>query len=289
MRRLCALALLFAVPSLFATAPRKTVWRELVTPHFHAYYEANWAPAGLGVELEKIHGRMRMDISMFAPWMSTGTVKIYIHASQASFMAGEFAPPPWSRGLAYSDKKTIVIYDDGVRDRLRSVITHELAHLFFESFFKEADAVPPVWLNEGLAVYMEDRADSDKGPWSTALKGTAPARMKPLKTHCAGGPKEDAPAQQVSDWYLESFALVKFLFTPATRLQFKNLSVALRNGVPLEQTLWNVYRYRSLSAFEEAWRKWLFAPEGNAQSASGPVPSAPQFSPIQFKPFSMKN
>ncbi|MFA5160679.1 MAG: hypothetical protein WC421_00375 [Elusimicrobiales bacterium] len=242
-----------------APASGKSAWIETASPHFRIFHKAGWLPAGLELELERIYGRMRFDMSLFAPWMEKQRTTVYIYPSRADYAAGEFAPPAWSRGLALYEKRAIAIYDDGDRDKLRGTVAHELAHLFFESFFQGTDSrtkLPPAWLDEGVAVMMEDAAGGS-GQWNAALNRSLPERMKPLKTHVALQPGEHDPPEAVEAWYLESFAMVKFLFSPARRLQFKGLCAEIRAGRTAESALWKNYRFKTLSELDTELRLWV--------------------------------
>ena len=291
MARLFVLiTLFFAMPAHAEMGGEKAAsWHEIVSPHFRIFHEANWTPAGIVLELEKIHGMLRLDMSIFSPWMATEKAKIYIYANQKSYVEGEFKPPQWSRGLAIYEKRCIVIYDDGNRESLRSVCSHELTHLFFESFFAETGRMPPLWLNEGLAVMMEDRSAGANGPWTGALKSIVPARLHPLKEHFAiTNMTDNGNSQAVSDWYLESFGAVKFLFR-SSRLPFKNFCTALRNGVTVDQALWNVYRYRGAADMDTAFHNWLFAKDSGKDTSVGGFNPTQSFSSRSFTPFTIDN
>jgi len=224
---------------------------------------------------------------MFSPWMTTEKVNIYIYSSQKSYVAGEFHPPQWSGGLAIYQKRCIVVYDNGDRASLRSVCAHELTHLFFESYFSENRRMPPLWLNEGLAVNMEDRSAGAHGQWTQALAVATPARLKPLKQQfSAVSMTDNGNTQEVSDWYLESFGVTKFLMQ--NRMQFKNFCKLLRDGAAVEQALWNVYRYHTVDDLDTAFREWLFSKESSGGMKSA-FSNAQSFNAITFTPFKTGN
>ncbi|MDP2865802.1 MAG: hypothetical protein Q8O90_06140, partial [Elusimicrobiota bacterium] len=82
------------------TAPSVS-WHLKSSPHFEIMHESVWSPGSISLELEKIYSSMRLKMAMFAPWMVKEKARIYIYASQGSYVNGEFNPPPWSKGLAY--------------------------------------------------------------------------------------------------------------------------------------------------------------------------------------------
>ncbi len=150
--------------------PPGASWHLKSAPHFEIYHESSWSPNSVTLELERLYGKLRLNVSMFAPWMMKEKTRIYIYRNQETYLKGEFTPPKWSKGLAYFSKKTIVVYDTGDTVKLLAVIAHELTHLYFESFYGEHIKYPPQWLNEGLAVMMEDLSYSVDSPWSQGLK-----------------------------------------------------------------------------------------------------------------------
>lgn len=295
MRHLIALICLFSVlPAAGAppgAVPAGPDWHVKVSPHFEILHESAWSPASISLEMEKMYASMRLSMSMFAPWMVKERSKIYIYSSQESYLNGEFQPPRWSKGLAYASKKTIVVYDTGDAGKLKAVIAHELAHLYFEGYFAEKLKYPPQWLNEGLAVYMEESVFPEGGPWGQALAYFPEARRVPFDRFF--GLKIDALGSdaEISDWYLQSYGTVLYLYRPNMRLQFKGLCEALRAGEKLDDALWRVYRVRGEADFSKKWSAWLdaYSREGQGWPGSGQRSASFNFKPIQIASFTFTN
>ncbi len=235
---------------------KNTKWHSKISPHFKIYHESDWAPSSIRLELEKIHGRMRMNMAMFAPWMRRKKAKIYIYSTHESYVSGEFSPPSWSKGIACFQKKLIAVYDPGDMENLRAVITHELTHLFFESFYGEVAKYPPLWLNEGLAVLMEDSSWGDSGPWDMALKYMSKERIIHFEDFFKTNVDQKSSKQEIGDWYLQAYAIVKFLYPSGKRLQFRNFCYLLRDGVEIKKALWEAYRFQSIQSMENSWFRW---------------------------------
>jgi len=151
----------------------------------------------------------------------------------------------------------VVVFDSGDMVKLRAVAAHELSHLYFESFYGEYLKYPPQWLNEGLAVFMEDMSYTEEGPWTQALKYFPGERIMPLKDFFKISIDQMDSDEQIGYWYLESFGVVSYLFRPRTRLQFKNFCSLLRKGEPLESALWKFYRLNGPAGMDPSWREWL--------------------------------
>jgi len=51
-----------------------------------------------------------------------------------------------------------------------------------------------------------------------------------------------------------------YLLRKHSRLQFKSLCGALRDGKPVADALWLTYRYKKVSDLDKKWRAWLADP-----------------------------
>lgn len=85
-----------------------------------------------------------------------GTIDVYIAPTQHDFEAmqpGE--PPEWADGTAFPQWGLIFLRSPGLRpggaETLEQVLDHELVHVLVGRAF--APAIPPRWLQEGLAQY----------------------------------------------------------------------------------------------------------------------------------------
>jgi hypothetical protein len=270
-----------------ATAPAVSNWHIKESPHFEILHESSWSPASISLEMEKMFSSMRMNMAMFAPWMTRERTRIYIYGSQQSYLDGEFNPPRWSKGLAYFSKKTVVVYDTGDMGKLKAVIAHELSHLYFEGYFGEKLKYPPQWLNEGLAVSLEESVFPDGGPWSRALAYFPKARQVPFDQFFGLKIEQLDSDTKIADWYLQSYGTVLYLYRPNTRLQFKGLCEALRDGVKLEDALWKVYRVREGADFSRKWAAWLetYSRDDKGDFSSGRRSASFNFKPVQLSSF----
>jgi len=255
-----ALALIFfSPPDSPAAGPARAAWHTKSSPHFEVYHEGIWSPGAISLELERMYSSMCLDMAMFAPWMVREKTRIYIYSGQESYLAGEFSPPKWSKGLAYLARKTVVVYDTGDMAALKAVIAHELSHLYFESYFAEKLRYPPQWLNEGLAVLMEDKAYSSGGPWAAALPYMTKERLVEFDRFF-GVKIGDLPGdRQIGDWYLQSYGIVAYLLRSRQRLQFKNFCGLIRDGEATGEALWKIYREKSPLELQRRWLSWTMA------------------------------
>jgi hypothetical protein len=242
---------------------RRWDWHTSLSPHFQVYHEKAFMPGGFSMALEKIHGRLRFDLSTFSPWMSKERLKLYLYQDKETYSKGEFKPPAWSNGISMYEKRTVAVYDQPDRRKLIDVIAHETTHLLFESYWGELGRRPPSWLNEGLAMVEEaDPQHPENSDWFRAMIRLPEKGYVPIAKLVAIIPTEHLKndSDAVATWYVQSYSLVYFLLRGHSRLQFKSFCAKLRDGAPLEQALWLSFRYSSLAKLEKDWLAWLRGP-----------------------------
>ncbi|MFA5139509.1 MAG: hypothetical protein WC728_09785 [Elusimicrobiota bacterium] len=284
---------------LLAGPSRCTEWSTTLTPHLEVRHEAPFLPPGLLMELGKVHNRLKLDLSMFAPWMSKERIRIHLYKGRESYLNGEFQPPSWSNGLTYSDKKTVVSFIQGEGRSTAEILSHEMTHVLFEGYWTEAGKTAPVWLNEGLAMLEEadDRSQPERSEWFQSMSLLTDEVVLPVGRLVEYVPTQDTkePTRDaVTLWYIQSYSMVYFLYRAHSRMQFFNFVRGLREGSSLRESLWKVYRFQSLAKFEEAWRRWLKLPENQQRmaavrvqpwsaSAEPPKKGDKRMKPVRFK------
>ena len=115
-------------------------------------------------------------LARFIPWMMSGRVRVFVYQDRASYLRHEPNALAWSNAVAYPTRGEIVVYDEPKKSQeLKESFTHELTHIFTQQFFdshKTGRLMTPLWLDEGLAVMMEDHAynGAKGGPWANDFK-----------------------------------------------------------------------------------------------------------------------
>lgn len=233
------------------------------------------------MDMGKVHGRLKMDLSMFAPWMVKERIDIYLYKDRQSYIGGEFEPPTWSNGVAFSPRKQIITYEQDGDGKLRDIIAHEMTHVLFENYWAEEKKRPPTWLNEGLAMLEEgeEPAAPEKSEWYQAMAYLRDGKHIPFERMVKIRPTRDyshADREDVSVFYVQAYSMVYFLFRRHTRLQFLSFVRSLRDGKPLDKALWRTYRFANLGRFESEWRRWLKLPSVSSrfEAARPDEPSA---------------
>ena len=242
-----------------------------------------------------------------------GSARVYVYQNRKNFLNHEPVASNWSGAFFAPENNRIVMYDepDNV-DKMLSQFQHELTHLFVENYFcpkNSGKPEPPVWLNEGLAVNMEDITNNASGgPWANDLivMNLIPSAKSPAASLRAPAPVSQANAQflkftdfirndsydsavaagKVQDWYMQAYAMVRFLFKPYNnqypekRMQFEQFTKLLntyqnkktekgrlmkdeagrqiKTRLSAAAALSRAYGYASIDDFEMKFWQWLY-------------------------------
>lgn len=302
-------------------------WLASKSNHFDIYTQKRTSgipSSNMSMTFETAYQTLRR----FIPWMMSGRVRVFIYQDHQSYLRHEPNAKAWTRALAYPTRGEIVVYDEpGKQRELQEVFTHELTHIFTQQFFdshKTGQIMTPTWLDEGLAVFMEDQTSGSRGgPWANDLKylnlqrdpaqmspaamssstsmfgssfgsnrlskkkGGKPVYLVPFEAFMNEGSLPSAEANnKVQDWYLQAYAMVRFLLNPAggsspsNRMQFEQFTRLVAQGEPkrnpstgflvkdakgktvydpysVEKALGRAYRYGSIGNFEDNFWQWL--------------------------------
>ncbi len=249
-------------------APKSNIkWNESSSGNFNIRIEprkTGITTPNLAMKFETIHQILRKNIS----WMMGGKTDVYVYQSRGSFLHNEPVTSNWAGAFFSPDENRIVMYDEPNNiNRMIQQFSHELTHLFVENFFNPSTRPqklePPIWLNEGLAVNMEDISiDAKGGVWASdlvvinifsagdrvAAAGMRKSGEKPVIkdknilsskvvffksfSEFIRNNSYDIAAQRgdVENWYFQAYAMVRFLFKPYNasypekRMQFEQFT-----------------------------------------------------------------
>lgn len=149
-------------------------WQESKSTHFDIYTQKRTGgipSSNMAMTFETAYQTLRR----FIPWMMSNRVRVFVYQDHQSYLRYEPNAKAWTRAVAYPTRGEIVVYDEpGKQRELQEVFTHELTHIFTQQFFdshKTGRIMTPTWLDEGLAVFMEDQTSGSKGgPWAEDFK-----------------------------------------------------------------------------------------------------------------------
>ncbi len=146
-------------------------WSFSKSNHFDIYTQKSDSAIG-SANMAMIFESAYQTLRRFIPWMMVNRVRVFVYQDHNAYLKYEPEAKAWTRALAYPTRGEIVVYDEpNAQQALKEVFTHELTHIFTQQFFdkhKTGRIMTPTWLDEGLAVLVEDQAyaGSKGGPWN---------------------------------------------------------------------------------------------------------------------------
>ncbi len=233
-------------------------WQELKGDHFIIYFvqDEKFASEVLS-KSEKYYRDIASDLgyqrySSFWTW--DNRAKIYIYPDKESFLAAS-GQQGWSEGMADYTTKSISSYawHEGFTDAL---LPHEITHLIFRDYVGFKGEIP-LWLDEGVAQWMEPR----KREVVKAAVGELLGQGKLFSV--AALLKMDVRQVQDADlartFYIQAMSLVEFLITEYSADQFISFCRQLRDGKSFEEALRFSYptSIRTVSDLEAEWRSYI--------------------------------
>lgn len=147
-------------------------WAFSKSSHFDIYTQKSNSGAIGSANMAMIFESAYQTLRRFIPWMMVNRVRVFVYQDHNAYLKYEPEAKAWTRALAYPTRGEIVVYDEpNEQQALKEVFTHELTHIFTQQFFdkhKTGRIMTPTWLDEGLAVLVEDQAyaGSKGGPWN---------------------------------------------------------------------------------------------------------------------------
>ena len=219
--------------------------------------------------LDSIHGNLMLDLTPFTLISKPNKILVMLFGDKESYM-GFTKRPPWSG--AASDLKADTMY---VLEGLNfyPLTVHELTHLYFDGYF--LPAISPLWLSEGMAVYMQIYATQQKPSWvDGSLRNILAGRYIPLEDMVQMDDLSSLSTQQAEIWYTQAYSLVDYLLNERTRDEFYRFCNELKSGTPVHQALYRAYGmpFTKVSVLQNVWLHDLAKHRIEHQKRGGKVP-----------------
>jgi hypothetical protein len=189
-------------------------------------------------------------------WLGENRAKIFIAKNQDDYLS-RFNCPSWSSACVDYKEKLIYTYPN--QEKFNSILVHELTHIIFREYVG-MDKLP-LWLDEGIAAYMEEkhskpRLKRDVSPVGRAIKDNSYIRVSDLNKITFSDIK-GKDQDYVNLFYLESFSIVSFLIEKYSMDSFSQVSYFLRKGHSCQQAIYKaIYSLRTWEDLEAQWKKF---------------------------------
>lgn len=259
---------------LLETQPQETPylderfdWQSLEDADLRVWWYG--APRDFAVD---IAGQAEAALDRLAPLIGSRPdrrVEIVTYQNQADLRNAMF-----NRGEGYEERLStlgarvapdILILDAGTGGpELEEVIAHELSHIVLNLHYEEAYVDAPLWLDEGLAMYVEGPLDG--GEQRALDRAVAADKVMSVRslTSFPGNP------DQVELAYAQSQDLVAFLIETGGEERFRRLLAEVGQGeADIDAILKDSYGFDQLGLYQ-AWRTSKGLP-----TAATPQPGAP--------------
>jgi len=224
----------------------------LETKHFYIFAEEGINIEEIAKKIEILHGEIMLDLISFSPWTRDEKVSVYLAKTALRYQ--EISKRPiWSGGAANLRERKIYLYES---DEWYSILAHELTHIYFDSFFGGYDK-SPLWLSEGMAVYIQVKASQKYPNWLKEYIGKLKegsyyqlSDLMKIKT------LDDADEKSVKLWYAQSFSIVYFLLSIQRGDTFYQFCKKIKEGHSVSRALLESYGkpYTSIASLESAWK-----------------------------------
>ena len=221
--------------------------------------------------LDTIHGNLMLDLTPFTLVSKPNKILVMIFGEKESYMSFT-KRPPWSG--AASDLKADTMYVLEGRS-FYPLSVHELTHLYFDGYF--LPTISPLWLSEGMAVYMQIYATKQKPSWvEGSLRNILAGRYIPLENMMDTDDLSNLTTEQAEIWYTQAYSLVDYLLNERSRDEFYQFCNELKSGAPVHQALYRAYGmpFTKVSVLQNVWLHDLSKHMADHQKTNARVPAS---------------
>ena len=267
--RILAITLIFSIfitniglepgGSLFAYADQKE-FRQLRSEHFIINYKEGVDSSyvrNIKSTAEKYYRVITQQFNFYRDkfWIWENRAKVFIANDRDDYLKS-FNCSDWSAACVNYYEKIIYTYPD--QNRFTPIFVHELTHIIFREFIGEGKL--PLWLDEGVAVYMEDKYGYTYGGGISFLKQKIKEdtyiKFSELNNITIGSLNSKSQ-EEVNIFYLESFSIINFIMKKYGKYKFANFLRMLKKGLGLEEALAKVfYDLKDLDKLEAKWKDY---------------------------------
>jgi len=243
---LCALALALGgcVPLDEAALPKAAASQALEAPytkldpgyktseslHFIVKAYSSETTQRYGALCEEDYQRIMRDLGIYS-FVPSRPYNIVIYRDAPEYHL-KTLQPDWSGGITYGN--AILIYES---DGSAGILAHEMTHLVFNEFMGLSAPGEVRWLNEGVAVYEQTRADyRSKAFYDEKISNDIslnPIPFSQLMNLVPQGQKDAA----VERWYAEAAGVAAFMLRQGGSLSFSYFLNRIKDGRSLDEAV----------------------------------------------------
>lgn len=221
------------------------------TLYYLIYREKDPVTPKLKNVLDSIHATLIADLTPFTVVSKPGKVLVMLFDQKESYM--DFTHrPAWSGASSDLQSDTMYVIE---KTGFYPLTVHELTHLYFDQYF--LPHLSPLWLSEGIAVYMQIYASKQKPAYvmRRMKQILETGKMLPFEEMMSAQTLKDYPKDKAEIWYTQAYALVDYLLNTRPRDEFYTFCSELKNGTPVHQALYRAYGmpFNKVSTLQNVW------------------------------------
>ncbi len=259
MRTLIAI-LTFSILVSAPTYAKEEGFRQLRSEHFIINYKEgvdNSYVRKIKTTAEKYYRVITQQFNFYRDkfWTWENRAKVFVANDRDDYLES-FNCSAWSAACVNYHGKTIYTYPN--QEKFIPIFVHELTHIIFREYVGEGKL--PLWLDEGVAVYMEDKYGHTYREGTFFLKQKIKdntylkfSELNRITVKSLSSKSQD----EVKLFYLESFSIINFIMKKYGKHKFSNFLRMLRKGLGVEKALAKVfYDFNDLNKLETKWKEY---------------------------------
>ena len=218
------------------------------TAHFALSAYASSGAALYSSLCEENYSRIMQDLGLYS-FVPARPYNVVVYRDAAEYHA-KTGQPDWSGGATYGN--ALLLYEG---TGMKATIGHEMTHLVFNEFMGLAQAARLRWLNEGVAVYEEIRANQSSSAFYTAtLADNLSSNPIPFSQMVNLAPQDEAN-RGVDRWYAQVGSVAGFMIRQGGSFNFSLFLGKLRDGADMDKALEATYpgMWAKLADVEKGW------------------------------------
>ena len=181
-------------------------------------------------------------------------INLFIYASTKDLRGAMIFPREWTGGVAFTEYGLIAIgVPTNELDWGKRALAHELGHMVTHqiTFSPYGAIMLPTWLDEGLAMHAESKAD----PYLQSVLEKAISQQKLISVRSLSSPFSAIPEEAYIS-YAESRSLVEFLIQNYGKDKMLHLLALLKEGNSCDEAMIEVYGFDQ-DGLDALWRKYI--------------------------------
>ncbi|MCQ2410119.1 MAG: hypothetical protein MJ053_00870 [Elusimicrobiaceae bacterium] len=220
------------------------------TFNYLIYREANPVTPRIKTILDTIHGNLMLDLTPFTILVKPNKILVMLFDRRESYHQFTHLPS-WSGASSDLQADTMYVIEGS---SFYALSVHELTHLYFDGYF--LPTISPLWLSEGMAVYMQIYASKQKPRWiEHSIERILSGEIIPLEEMTATEDLNSYDTSKAELWYTQAYSIVDYLLNRHPRDEFYKFCNELKSNTPLHQALYRAYGmpFNKVSVLQNVW------------------------------------